>query len=107
MKRVHATEKDVGSEDARVADHRESDECIAAAGAAASHPLNSDSEHTSQNDASANNHSKKLSASKPPSNASGRQCRVTAWEDRMSELADYRKIHGHCNVPHSYSETPS
>jgi hypothetical protein len=29
---------------------------------------------------------------------------VTAWEDRLSELADYRKIHGHCNVPHNYSE---
>jgi hypothetical protein len=27
-----------------------------------------------------------------------------AWEDRLSELADYRKIHGHCNVPRSYSE---
>jgi hypothetical protein len=26
----------------------------------------------------------------------------TAWEDRLSELADYRKIHGHSNVPHSY-----
>jgi hypothetical protein len=24
---------------------------------------------------------------------------VTAWEDRLSELAEYRKIHGHCNVP--------
>jgi hypothetical protein len=29
---------------------------------------------------------------------------VTAWEDRLSELADYRKIHGHCNVPWGYSE---
>jgi hypothetical protein len=29
---------------------------------------------------------------------------VTAWEDRLSELADYRKIHGHCNVPNKYSE---
>jgi hypothetical protein len=28
----------------------------------------------------------------------------TAWEDRLSELADYRKIHGHCNVPHRYIE---
>jgi hypothetical protein len=28
----------------------------------------------------------------------------TAWEDRLSELADYRKIHGHCNVPKNYSE---
>jgi hypothetical protein len=28
----------------------------------------------------------------------------TAWEDRLGELADYRKIHGHCNVPRSYSE---
>jgi hypothetical protein len=27
-----------------------------------------------------------------------------AWEDRLSELADYRKIHGHCNVPYNYSE---
>jgi hypothetical protein len=26
------------------------------------------------------------------------------WEDRLSELADFRKIHGHCNVPESYSE---
>ena len=23
---------------------------------------------------------------------------------RLSELADYCKIHGHCNVPHAYSE---
>jgi transposase-like protein len=28
----------------------------------------------------------------------------SAWEDRLSELAEYRKIHGHCNVPRSYSE---
>jgi hypothetical protein len=28
----------------------------------------------------------------------------TAWEDRLSELADYRKIQGHCNVPHRYNE---
>jgi hypothetical protein len=27
-----------------------------------------------------------------------------AWEDRLSELAVYRKIYGNCNVPHSYSE---
>jgi hypothetical protein len=26
------------------------------------------------------------------------------WEDRLSELADYLKIHGHCNVPKRYSE---
>jgi hypothetical protein len=25
-------------------------------------------------------------------------------EVRLSELADYRKIHGHCNVPIRYSE---
>jgi hypothetical protein len=29
---------------------------------------------------------------------------VTAWEDRLSELADYREIHGHCNVPYNCSE---
>jgi hypothetical protein len=27
----------------------------------------------------------------------------TAWEDRLSELADYLKIYGHCNVPKRYS----
>jgi hypothetical protein len=26
-----------------------------------------------------------------------------AWDDCMSALADYRKIHGHCNVPSNYS----
>jgi hypothetical protein len=30
--------------------------------------------------------------------------RVTYWEDRLSELADCRKIHGHCNVPKGHSE---
>jgi hypothetical protein len=30
---------------------------------------------------------------------------VTAWENRLSELADYRKFHGHCNVPESYGDT--
>jgi hypothetical protein len=29
---------------------------------------------------------------------------VVNWEDRLSELADYHKIHGHCNVPRNYSE---
>jgi hypothetical protein len=80
LKGVEATEKDVGSEDAQVAGHRESHEGIAAA---VSHPMNSD---------------------EAPSNASGRQRRVSAWEDRLIELADYRKIHGHCNVPKNYSE---
>jgi hypothetical protein len=27
-----------------------------------------------------------------------------AWEGRLSELADYRKIHGECNVPQHYIE---
>jgi hypothetical protein len=30
--------------------------------------------------------------------------RGATWEDRLSELADYRKIHGHCNVPPKHSE---
>jgi hypothetical protein len=80
MKGVEATEKDVDSEDAQGADHREHQEGIAAA---ASHPTNSD---------------------EPPSSASGRQRRVSAREERLSELADYRKIHGHCNVPQNYCE---
>jgi hypothetical protein len=29
---------------------------------------------------------------------------VTSWENRLRELAEYRKIHGHCNVPRGYSE---
>jgi hypothetical protein len=29
-----------------------------------------------------------------------------AWEDRLSELADFCKIHGHCNVPKVYSGNP-
>jgi hypothetical protein len=33
-------------------------------------------------------------------------CLGAAWEDRMSELVDYRKIHGHCNVPVHYSKNP-
>jgi hypothetical protein len=64
-----------------------------------------DSEHTSRvEDGSANKDSRKLSTSKSPSNGSGRQSRVSAWEGSMSELANYRKIHGHCNVPQGYSE---
>jgi hypothetical protein len=27
-----------------------------------------------------------------------------AWDDRLSELVDYRKNNGHCNVPWCYSE---
>jgi hypothetical protein len=29
----------------------------------------------------------------------------TVWEDRMSELVDYRQIHGHCNVPRNGKNT--
>jgi hypothetical protein len=29
---------------------------------------------------------------------------VTTWEDRLSELAEYRKTQGHCNVSKNYSE---
>jgi hypothetical protein len=28
----------------------------------------------------------------------------SVWADRLSELADYHNIHGHCNVPKNYSE---
>jgi hypothetical protein len=31
---------------------------------------------------------------------------VTTFKDSLNELAIYRKIHGHCNVPHNYSENP-
>jgi hypothetical protein len=89
------------SEDAHVADHRESHEGIAPA---ASHPMNSDSEQTNRDVSSTNMRSQKLSISKPPSNASGRQRKVSAWEARLSELAEYRRIHGHCIVPQRCSE---
>jgi hypothetical protein len=29
---------------------------------------------------------------------------AAGWEDRLSELADYRIVHGHCNVPQRYKE---
>jgi hypothetical protein len=29
---------------------------------------------------------------------------ITYWEERLSALAEYRKIHGHCNVPQDYSK---
>jgi hypothetical protein len=89
------------SDEAQVTDHRESHKGLPAA-AAASHPMNSDSEQTSPDDGSTNEHSQKRSTSEPPSNASLQQC--SAWRDRLSEIADYRKIHGHCNIPTNYSE---
>jgi hypothetical protein len=156
---VHVTERDVGSEDAQVTDHRESHQCLTAA---ASHPMNAyskltsrddgsknqrspphntkrfgvvrsernvkhdaarkcaqirkgvhttdkdvdseDSEHISLDDGTATKLSKKVSTSKPPSNASGQQLRVTTREVRLCELAEYRHIHGHCNVPMGYSK---
>jgi hypothetical protein len=56
------------------------------------------SEETSRDDGgSANEHSQKLSTS-------GKQWRVSAWYDRLRELAVYREIHGHCNIPYKYSE---
>jgi hypothetical protein len=88
LKEIHTTEKDV--EDAQVVDHDESHEGIAAA---ASHPMNSDMKQSSRNDGSANKHPQSRSALKG-----------TAWEDRLSELTDYRKVQGHCNVPQKYCE---
>jgi hypothetical protein len=79
LKGIHATEQDVGNED---------------------------SEETSRDDGSADEYSQKLPTSKPPSNGSAQQRRVSAWEDRLCELANYLKIHGNCNVPLSYGENP-
>jgi hypothetical protein len=101
LKRDHATEEDAGSEDAQVSGHRGSDEGIAAA---VSHPMSLDSEQTSRDDSSTDKHSRKRSTSKAHSKKSRRQWRASVWGDRLSELADFRKIHGHCNVPKNYSE---
>jgi hypothetical protein len=88
---VQATEKDNGSEDAQAVDHDESHEGIAAA---ATPPMNSDLKQTSRDDGSANKHSQKRLTSKG----------TCTWDYRLGELADYRKVHGHCNVPQRYSE---
>jgi hypothetical protein len=102
--KVQATKKGVRSEDAQVVGHRESREGIAAA-AAASHPMDSDlSDQRSRGGGFANEHSERRLTSKPLSNTSGRQGGYSAWGDRLSELANYRKIHGHCNIPYNYSE---
>jgi hypothetical protein len=105
LKGSHATEKDVGGEDAQVTDRREFHEGFATT-AAASHPMNSDSEQTSRDDGPANKRSRKPSTSKVASIVSGRQGRVSACEDRLGELADYREIHGHCNVPTRCKQNP-
>jgi hypothetical protein len=104
LKGVHDTEKDIGGEDTQVhvEDRRESHDVFATA-AAASHPMNADSEQTSRDDGSVHKNSWKPSTSKPASIASGRQWKESTWEDRLSELADYRKIYGNCNVPTNYS----
>jgi hypothetical protein len=139
-KGVHVTKKDVGSEDAQVTHHRESQEGIAAV-AAASHPMNLDSQQTSRDKRYAKKRYQKASRSKSPSNALGQRetsmsseeahpigresrtgiddsdysseeelpyqagnCAKKFKEDRLSELADYRKIHGHCNVQRNNSE---
>jgi hypothetical protein len=66
--------------------------------------MDSDSGQTNRNDRSANKRSEKVSTSNPPSKATGRQGGYFSWEDRLSELADYRKTHGHCNVTRKDSE---
>jgi hypothetical protein len=103
LKGDHATEKDDCSEDGEIAEHRESHEGIQIA-VAVSQPMISDLKQTSRKDGSANKHSQKLSTFKAPSKESGRQSKVSAWEDRLGDLAGYRKINGHCNVPRN-SET--
>jgi hypothetical protein len=100
LSRKRPRHEDVGSEDAKVLlEHHEAHEGLAAA---ASHPMTLDTELTSRNDESTNKYSQKQSTLKLPSKSSGQQSRV--WEHRLSELADYRKIHGHCNVPKNYSK---
>jgi hypothetical protein len=100
LKGDHVIEEDASSEDGEIAEHHESHEGIAAA---ASHPINLDSEQTCRGYGSANKHSQRLSTFEPPSNASGQQGSA-AWEDRLGALANYRNIHGHCNVPPKHGE---
>jgi hypothetical protein len=104
LKGVNATEKDVDGEDAQGVDHRDFHEGTDVT-VAASHSMNSDSEQTGHNSGSANEHFEKQEATKPPSNALGFQGRASLWEDRLTELTEYFKIHGHCDVPQGYSKT--
>jgi arsenate reductase-like glutaredoxin family protein len=94
-----AVVRGIGSKYVQVVGHRESHKSIAAA---ETHPIDSDSNQKSRDDGFANEHSQKRLNSKHPSNLYGREGRQ--WKDRLSELADYRKIHGHCNVPDTHSE---
>jgi hypothetical protein len=101
LKEVHPAEEDVGGEDAQAMDHHDSHEGFAAV---TSHPMNSDLEETSREGGSANKHPHKLSTSRLSLNESGRNRGYSTWEDSLSELVAYRKIHGHCNVPNSYTK---
>jgi hypothetical protein len=31
---------------------------------------------------------------------------ISWWEERYAELEAYKQVHGHCNVPQKYTETP-
>jgi hypothetical protein len=102
-KGVEATGKDVGSEGNQAVDHREFHEANTAA-AAASQPMNSDSEQKSQNGDCGSTHKQSQREANLEAIAAGWHPPVPVWEERLSELVDYRKIHGHCNVPKRYSE---
>jgi hypothetical protein len=60
-----------------------------------------DSKQANRDDRSTNG--QKISPSESLPNESRWQSMISAWEDHWSELAEYRKIHGHCNVPQNYS----
>jgi hypothetical protein len=102
LSRKRPRHEHVGSEDAQVLlEHHESHEGLAAA---ASQPMTLDSELKSRNDGSAKKCSQKLMTLKLPSKSSGQHGRDSVWKNRLSELAEYRKLHGHCNVPDKYSK---
>jgi hypothetical protein len=65
------------------------------------HHLSSEHIPGNRNDESTDEYSQKPSSSEIPSKALGRQSKVSLWEVRLSELAEYRSIHGHCNVPYN------
>ena len=43
----------------------------------------------------------------PSSSGSNESSNTSSWERRFSELVDFKRAHGHCEVPQNYSENCS
>ena len=70
----------------------------------------SDSCSSSKHIAKADSNNKKRSSSSSGGGGKHRNrfrsYQAEQWSDRFDELVEFRKIHGHCNVPHKFPENP-